>query len=115
MKTHCMIGYHLLHDEENEFLIAAAQIARDHHEKWNGEGYPHARKGEEISLFGRITAIADVFDALSSKRPYKEAWSFEEAFDYIKANVGSHFDPKLAEIFIGQEDRVRGIYETNRD
>jgi response regulator RpfG family c-di-GMP phosphodiesterase len=112
MKTHAEIGYEILKNCENPFLKAGAVIARSHHEKFDGSGYPRGIKGEDIPLYGRITAIADVFDALTSHRPYKKAWSFEEAFEFIRDQSGAHFDPKLVKIFIDNAEAVRKIYTT---
>lgn len=115
MKKHSVLGYDLLFDEDNNFLRTAAEIARDHHEKVDGTGYPSGLIGEEISLFGRITAIADVFDALTTKRPYKDPWSFEEAFGYLHTNAGTHFDTTLVDIFIAQTKEVKVVYEKYKD
>ncbi|MFH1879059.1 MAG: HD domain-containing phosphohydrolase, partial [Candidatus Omnitrophota bacterium] len=82
-----------------------------HHEKWDGSGYPVGLKGEEISLAGRITAIADVFDALTNERPYKEAFSVEEAFRIIKEGRGTHFDPEIVDAFFDIEGEILSIME----
>lgn len=82
----------------------AATVAYEHHERWDGKGYPRGLKGEEISLFGRITALIDVFDALGHKRCYKQAWSRENIVDYIKKERGGHFDPSLVDIFMEHQD-----------
>lgn len=115
MKDHSMIGYNLLFDEDNEFLRAASEIARDHHEKVDGSGYPQGLIGDEISLFGRITAIADVFDALTTKRPYKDPWSFEDAMEYLQGHRGTAFDTVLVDLFIENREKVRKIYDTYKD
>ncbi len=111
MKEHAIIGYNILHKSENPYLAAGAIIAATHHEKYNGRGYPKGLKGEEIHLYGRITAIADVFDALTSERPYKKAWSFEDAMALIEKEKGEHFDPLLAQLFIDNVAEVREIFE----
>ncbi len=111
MQEHTKIGMKILESSENPFLKAGAIIAYTHHEKFDGSGYPHGLKGEEIHIYGRITAIADVFDALTSRRPYKEPWSFEEATAYLKEQSGKHFDPDLCELFIKNIDTVFSIYE----
>lgn len=110
MKTHSTVGYEILVDAENPYLRAGALIARSHHEKYNGRGYPQGLRGEEIPLYGRIVAIADVFDALTSIRPYKRAWSFEEAMELIKSEKGEHFDPVLVDLFIQSEVEIREIF-----
>ncbi len=115
IKTHPTIGYNILKDKENKLLTIAANISLDHHEKWNGKGYPNNKKGLEISLEGRIVAISDVFDALISKRPYKEPWSFEKAIKYIEQEKGSHFDPDMVNIFIDKVDLVKDIYLKYRE
>ena len=115
MKTHAQIGHDLLFDEENEYLITAALIALEHHEKWDGTGYPHGKKGEDISIFGRIVAIADVFDALISTRPYKAPWSFEKAHDHLRHNSGTHFDPTLIDLFNKNIDKIHTIYQELKD
>jgi putative two-component system response regulator len=81
-------------------LEMARQIAATHHEKWDGSGYPKGLAGEDIPLEGRIAAICDVFDALTSERPYKQAWPLEKAVKFIEENSGSHFDPTLARLFV---------------
>ncbi len=111
MQEHTNIGLKILESSENPFLKAGAIIAYTHHEKFDGSGYPHGLKGEEIHIYGRITAIADVFDALTSKRSYKEPWSFEEATVYLQEQSGKHFDPGLCELFIKNIDTVSSIYE----
>ena len=115
MKTHTQLGHDLLFDEENEYLKAAALIALEHHEKWDGTGYPHGKKGEEISIFGRIVAIAAVFDALISVRPYKEPSSFEKAHTLLNENSGTHFDPALIALFNENIEKIRTIYQELKD
>lgn len=110
MKTHSYVGYEILADAENPYLRAGAVIAHSHHEKYNGRGYPLGLKGEDIPLYGRIVAIADVFDALTSIRPYKRAWSFEEAMELIKSEKGEHFDPVLVDMFVESEAKIREIF-----
>jgi response regulator RpfG family c-di-GMP phosphodiesterase len=99
MKTHTTNGYQILQNSESEYLNMGAIIALTHHEKFDGSGYPYGRSGGDIHLFGRITAIADVFDALMTTRPYKEAWPFEQAVSFIREKSGKHFDPRLVECF----------------
>ena len=115
MKTHTTIGYDILYDEENEFLKTAAQIALEHHEHYDGSGYPHGKEGEEISVAARIVAIVDVFDALTSDRPYKSAWSYDEAFRYIEEKKGSHFDPFFAVRFLELRKEIVAIKERLKD
>lgn len=100
METHVAIGADILAGAETELLEVARIIALTHHEKWDGSGYPNRLAGEVIPLEGRITAIADVFDALTSKRPYKEAWPVDQAVANLKENAGLHFDPALVEVFL---------------
>jgi len=115
MKTHTNIGYKLLADDESEFLNTAATIAQDHHEKFDGSGYPHGKKGYDISLFGRIVAVTDVFDALTSIRPYKKAWSFEESLNLLKEEKGKHFDPDIVDVFINSFDEIQNIFNKFKD
>ncbi len=112
MKTHAQIGYEILKDSKSEYLQAGAVIALTHHEKWDGSGYPNALTSENIHIFGRIVSIADVFDALTSFRPYKKAWSFEEALKYLDDKSGKDFDPKMVEIFKNKIDEVKEIYNS---
>jgi putative two-component system response regulator len=99
MQTHTTIGGDLMAGSEIPLLKAAEQIARTHHEWWNGEGYPLGLSGEEIPLVGRIVAVADTFDALSHRRPYKPAWSAGEAWNEIRRNAGVQFDPAVVAAF----------------
>lgn len=115
MKTHPVLGSNLLKDEESDFLQMASIIALDHHEKYDGSGYPNGKKGDEISLYGRIVSLADVFDALTTKRPYKEAWDFEKSINYIKQLSGTQFDPKLVDIFEKNYEEVKSIYWKLKD
>ncbi len=100
MKTHASIGASILEGMTSDLMRMAHEIALNHHEKWDGSGYPNGLKGEEISYFGRIVAIADVFDALTTNRPYKAAWPVEQAMEYIASQRGQHFDPKLVDLFV---------------
>ena len=95
MHRHPEMGAAILGDHPSALIKLARVIAMTHHEKWNGQGYPHGLAGEDIALVGRITAIADVFDALTSERPYKKAWTVDDAVAVIEKDAGSHFDPKL--------------------
>lgn len=99
MKTHTEIGYNLLKNSKRRILKTAAVVAEQHHEKWNGKGYPRGLKGEEIHIHGRITAIADVFDALASDRVYKKAWELDRILNLFKEERGQHFDPAVVDTF----------------
>lgn len=109
MKQHTLIGAEILKDSDAEFIKMGEVIARSHHEKWDGSGYPDGLKGTEIPIAGRITAIADVFDALVSKRPYKEAFSLEKSLEIIKDGRGTHFDPEVLDAFFAIEDEILAI------
>lgn len=100
MQQHPQIGADIIGEHDSILLKTAREIALTHHEKYNGKGYPNGLKGEEIPIMGRITAIADVFDALTSERPYKKAWTVDEALKIIKEEAGEHFDPVLVDTFI---------------
>jgi len=100
MRTHSAIGKDILGEEEYPLLKLAGIVALEHHEKWNGKGYPNGIEGENIDINSRIVAVIDVFDALTSERPYKKAWEVERAVDVIKEDSGTHFDPKVVEAFI---------------
>ncbi|MCW8831953.1 MAG: HD domain-containing protein, partial [Colwellia sp.] len=100
MQTHAEKGKDYLKNSKRKLLTAAAIIAHEHHEKWDGTGYPRGLKGNEIHIFGRIVALADVFDALTHKRQYKHAWTIDEAVEHIKSLSGIQFDPSLVNIFV---------------
>ena len=99
MRKHPEIGGEIIGDHHDDLLRTARIVALTHHEKWDGSGYPKQLKGEEIPLTGRIVSLADVFDALTSERPYKRAWSSEDAVHLIEENAGTHFDPALIQPF----------------
>ena len=99
MKEHAQIGWEILKVSKREILKVAAIVAHEHHERWDGKGYPRGLKKEEIHIYGRITAIADVYDALSQKRCYKDAWSREEVFKFLKEGKGKQFDPRIIDLF----------------
>ncbi|MDD2760843.1 MAG: response regulator [Methylomonas sp.] len=105
MKTHSELGFHMLSVSQRPLLNMAAIIAHQHHEKWDGNGYPRGLKGEEIHIAGRITAIADVFDALSYERCYKPAWEVDRILQLLKEERGTHFDPHLIDLFFNNVDR----------
>lgn len=116
MRSHSMIGYNIL-GSERPLLKAAAIIAKDHHEKYDGTGYPMGTAGEEIHIYGRIVAIADVFDALGSDRVYKKAWTLEKIIDLFNEEKGKHFDPLLVDLFLESLDKflqIRDQYNDNR-
>ena len=100
-------------DEDTGYLTEAKNLALYHHEKWNGKGYPAGLKGEEIPLSARVMAVADVFDALISRRSYKEPFSIEKALSIIREDAGSHFDPLVVQAFLDAEDEVRRIAKLN--
>jgi putative two-component system response regulator len=112
MKVHTKIGENIVDKvkllaTESEFLKFAKIFVSSHHEKWDGTGYPHGLRGTEIPLLGRVMAIADVYDALVSVRPYKEAYTHEEAVKIICESSGTHFDPTLIELFKQVSDQFR--------
>lgn len=115
MKQHTLIGARMFQNSKSPLLRAASQIALTHHERFDGSGYPQGMKGKEIPIYGRIVAIVDVFDAVVSKRCYKEKWSFEDGIDYIGSLGGTHLDPELVKIFTKIKDRIRQIYDANVD
>jgi putative two-component system response regulator len=109
MKSHTMNAFQLLQYSDRKLIRAAAVISHEHHEKWNGKGYPRGLKGNEIHLYGRIVALADVFDALTHRRCYKDAWNMDKVVDYIVEHRGSQFDPDLVDIFISHLDEFKAI------
>lgn len=115
MRTHAELGHKMLAHSERPLLRVAARIALEHHERWDGNGYPRHLKGEDISLEGRITAIADVFDALGSDRVYKQAWDDKKIFEYFKKQRSKQFDPKLVDIFFDNLNEFLEIRETFKD
>ncbi|MFA5346355.1 MAG: HD domain-containing phosphohydrolase [Candidatus Omnitrophota bacterium] len=118
MKTHTTIGARILENSRNYLVNIAYDIALTHHERWDGAGYPFGRKKEEIPLAGRIVALADVFDALTSKRHYKKAFTWEKSLSIINAGKGRHFDPYVVEAFLKGRDKARDTYDqyvTNKD
>ncbi len=115
MKHHTTIGYKMLSMSKNEILLSGAIISNQHHEKYNGKGYPNGLKGDDIDIFARITALADVFDAITSVRCYKDAWNLEKAFELIRSERGEHFDPKVVDAFFRVEDKIVAVYNALKD
>ncbi len=113
MRTHPLIGHDILSGSQSHFVQMGALIALHHHERWDGSGYPHGTKGDEIPLPARIVAVADVFDALTSERSYKKAWSMDDAFDYMKAHRGTLFDPACIDALLGNRARILEIWRAN--
>ncbi len=111
MKTHAEIGAMIIGEDDSDLMQVARAVALTHHEKWNGQGYPKGLKGEDIPFVGRVVAIADVFDALTSKRPYKEAWPVQKAVNLLQSEAGEHFDPKLIPLFVKELPKILGIKE----
>lgn len=115
IKTHAQKGHDMLGISNRPLFKVASQIALTHHEKYDGTGYPNSLKGEDIPIFGRITSLADVFDALGSDRCYKKAWEIEKVLEFIKEQRGKHFDPKLVDIFFDNLDDILKIKEEHQD
>jgi len=115
MKTHTLIGAEIIGDHDSPLLQMARSVALTHHEKWDGSGYPYGLVGDAIPMEGRLVAVSDVYDALSSERPYKPAWSPEDAFNFIRDQAGAHFDPKLASLFLKIRPEIIEITEKYRD
>jgi len=113
MKSHVQIGVDIIGEHPSELLSMARTVALTHHEKWDGSGYPNGLAGNAIPLEGRIVAIADVFDALTSERPYKSAWTIANALEWMREQSGRSFDPSLLQLFLGlvpQVEHIRGQY-----
>ena len=109
VKSHTFLGQMIMDVQSSPIITMAAKIALTHHEKWDGSGYPLGLTGEEIPLAGRITAVADVFDALSSKRPYKPAFPLDKCFEIIHEGSGSHFDPAVVDAFLGCREAIENV------
>jgi len=115
MDTHAELGYSMIKNSERPLLKAASIVAYEHHEKWNGTGYPQGTTGESIHIYGRITAIADVFDALGSDRVYKKAWDDERILNLFREERGEHFDPTLTDMFFENIDKFYEVRDTFKD
>jgi response regulator RpfG family c-di-GMP phosphodiesterase len=115
MRSHAELGQRIFTKHDSPVLRAAAVVAGQHHERWDGQGYPRGLRGDAIHLFGRITALVDVFDALTNPRCYKEAWPMHRALDYLVQQSGTRFDPKLVELFMQHLDQFLEIHERLRD
>ncbi len=115
IQTHCEIGRKIIGSHPSRLLQAAASLAYTHHEKWDGSGYPSGLKGTDIPLFSRIVALVDVFDALTSERPYKKAWTVEEAICEIQRCAGQHFDPEIVDAFMSRVPEMADIRERFSD
>ena len=115
MKNHTIYGWEIFHKSQHILLQTAALISHEHHEKWDGSGYPRGLKGEDIHIFGRITAVADVFDALSHDRIYKKAWSLEDTLEYIKKESAKAFDPKIVDLLLQNIDQIIEIKKRYAD
>ncbi|WP_422374933.1 DUF3369 domain-containing protein [Roseibium sp.] len=113
MKTHARLGYDILKTSSRRVLQAGAIIARDHHEKWDGSGYPAGTGGEDIHLYGRLTAVADVFEALGAERCYKDPWPLDKIIAFMREQSGRHFEPRLIDILLQNIDKVTAIIETS--
>ena len=115
MKNHPRIGYDILKGSPSKYLSMGAIIALGHHEKYDGSGYPTGLHGEDIPIVARIVAVADVFDALVSSRPYKQPWTLEDGFAYLAAQKGKHFDASVVEAFLANRERVSEIQRQYAD
>ena len=115
MRQHPRLGHELLKGSSSRLLQAGATIALGHHEKFDGSGYPQGLSGQDIPLFGRIVAVADVFDALTSERPYKKPWALEDAATYLRDQRGLHFDPQCVDVFLAAWPQVLGIRQRFAD
>ena len=109
MREHVSIGARILEGGSSDLIRAAELIAQSHHERWDGTGYPDRLSGNDIPIEARIVALADVFDALCSERPYKKAWPIEKAYDEIVSCSGSHFDPAIVDAFRARWSEIQDI------
>ena len=109
MKKHALHGARIIGDEGSDLMRMASTIAEHHHERWDGSGYPHGKSGNEIPLAARIVAVADVFDVLTTERPYKEAWEIEDAIMMIEESAGSHFDPEVVKCFTERQADILAV------
>lgn len=112
MKTHTITGYNILKDSKSKYIKMGSKIARSHHEKYDGSGYPDGIEGEDIPMCARISSVADVFDALTSKRSYKDGWSIDSSFEFLREKSGTEFDPKVVDALIKNRDKVKEIHES---
>lgn len=115
MKSHTTIGFNMFKNSERRILKSSSIVAHEHHERWDGTGYPNNLKGKEIHVFGRITAVADVFDALSSKRCYKKSWDIEEIKEYMCEKAGKEFEPKLVNLLFKNMNKIVEIKNKYKD
>lgn len=115
MRSHTKVGHDILAKHDRPLFRMAATIALDHHERWDGSGYPRGLRGEAISQAGRIVGLCDVFDSLSNARPYKDAWPLEKTVKFIEDGAGHHFDPALVELMTKHMDRFLKILVAKRD
>jgi len=115
MRTHPRIGYDILKGSPSKYLNMGSIIALGHHEKYDGTGYPNGLHGDDIPIVARVVAVADVFDALVSERPYKRAWPIAEAVDFLKSQRNKHFDPKCVDAFLADNKKIDEIYSELRD
>ncbi len=115
MKSHAELGHRMLVGSNRKILKTASIIALEHHEKWDGSGYPYGKKGEEIHIYGRLVAIADVFDALGSTRSYKKAWSPADIRTFMTEQRGRHFDPRGIDLFMESFDEIAAVRERFSD
>ena len=111
MKAHPRIGYDILKGRPSKYLSMGAIIALGHHEKFDGNGYPTGLHGEDIPLVARVVAVADVFDALVSERPYKHAWPIDECIDFVRVQRGKHFDRTCVDAFLADRAKIEAIIE----
>jgi two-component system response regulator RpfG len=111
MRQHPVIGHEILKGSASKYVRMGALIALGHHEKYDGTGYPSGLEGDHIPLCARIVAVADVYDALTSVRPYKTAWPSEEAFEFLRAQRGKHCDPRLVDAFLGAREQVQRVQQ----
>ncbi len=115
MRSHPLIGHEILKGSASKYVRMGSLIALGHHEKYDGSGYPNGLVSDHIALCARVVAVADVYDALTSARPYKKAWTSEEAFEFLRTQRGKHFDPHLVDAFIGVQGEVERIHRELRD
>ncbi len=115
MKTHASIGFDMLKSSKRDILKMSAIIAEGHHEKYDGSGYPKGLVGDDIPIYARIVALADVFDALGSRRVYKERWEIDKILEFVKQERGKHFDPKIVDLFFENIDEILQIHNNNLD